>query len=199
MKIKFTKETVTGHLRMKHNLDINTYEAHYMYDFDWDQDPGKVTVTRRESVTSFDSLPGELVIAELDHGVETVPVNGVVKDKDPWNKCQFQCKLCDIIYTDRRNVKSHIVMSHKMSYQDYVGQYSDPELPTAKWQCAMCGSETRHARLWTKTKLRATVNQPHCSGTTMIMSQSTVSRNNVAAVTNLKYYIFNSTHSYLYV
>ena len=51
-----------------------------------------------------------------------------------------------MIFTDRRNVKSHIVMAHKMSYQDYVAQYGDPELPTAKWQCLMCGSETRHAR-----------------------------------------------------
>ena len=37
-------------------------------------------------------------------------------------------------------------MAHKMSYQDYLAQYGDPELPTAKWQCLMCGSETRHAR-----------------------------------------------------
>ena len=63
-----------------------------------------------------------------------------------WNKCQFQCKLCEVIYTDRRNVKSHIVMVHKMSYQEYVAVYGDPELPTAKWRCVICGSETRHAR-----------------------------------------------------
>ena len=37
-------------------------------------------------------------------------------------------------------------MAHKLSYQDYLAQYGDPELPTAKWQCLMCGSETRHAR-----------------------------------------------------
>ena len=148
MTVKFTKETVTGHLKMKHHLDINTYEAHYMYDFDWEQDVTKVAPVpnRRESVTSFDSLPGELVIAELDTTPQVVTTTGVVKDKDPWNRCQFQCKLCEIIYSDRRNVKSHIVMSHKMSYQDYVAEYGDPELPTAKWQCVMCGSETRHAR-----------------------------------------------------
>ena len=68
------------------------------------------------------------------------------KDKDPLNRFQFQCRLCDVIFTDRRNVKSHIVMAHKLSYQDYLAQYGDPELPTAKWQCLMCGSETRHAR-----------------------------------------------------
>ena len=72
MKIKFTKDTVSSHLRIKHSMDINTYESHYMFDFDWDQDVGKVTPgacalgTRRDSVTSYDSLPGELVIAELD-------------------------------------------------------------------------------------------------------------------------------------
>ena len=70
----------------------------------------------------------------------------VGKDKDPWNRCQFQCRLCETIFTDRRNVKSHIVMAHKLSYQDDLAQFGDPELPTAKWQCLMCGSETRHAR-----------------------------------------------------
>ena len=85
MKIKFTKETVTGHLKMKYNLDLNTYEAHYMYDFDWDQDPGKVTQdARRESVTSFDSLPGELVIAELDQGKEMVSVYCDMTDDNGW-------------------------------------------------------------------------------------------------------------------
>ena len=141
MRLKFTKESVGGHLKMKHNIDLNTYESHYMDNSDW---PGNEDVIgRRESVTSYESLPGELVIAELDQSQVEQPV---VREKDPWNRCQFQCKLCDVIYTDRRNVKSHIVMSHKMSYQDYISQYGDPELPTAKWQCVICGSETRHAR-----------------------------------------------------
>ena len=98
----------------------------------------EVTPHRRESITSFDSLPGELVIAEVESGTEVV--------KDPWNRCQFQCKLCDAVYSDRRNIKSHVVTSHKMNYQEYVGQYGDPEIPTAKWECLVCGSETRHAR-----------------------------------------------------
>ena len=140
MRVKFTKESVAGHLKMKHSLDLNTYETHYMDNSSW---PGSEEAPeRRESVTSYDSLPGELVIAELEHRQE----QPVARDKDPWNRCQFQCRLCDVIYSDRRNVKSHIVMSHKMSYQDYISQYGDPELPTAKWQCVICGSETRHAR-----------------------------------------------------
>ena len=140
MRLKFTKESVGGHLKMKHNMELSTYEDHYMDNSDW---PGSEEVVgRRESVTSYDSLPGELVIAELDQSIE----QPVVREKDPWNRCQFQCKLCGVIFSDRRNVKSHIVMSHKMSYQDYISQYGDPELPTAKWQCVICGSETRHAR-----------------------------------------------------
>jgi len=142
-KVKFTKESIVGHLKMGHSLDLQTYESHYMEECDWPDSQAEtetVTVTnRRESVHSFDSLPGELVIAEVDAGVE-------LNIKDPWNRCQFQCKLCDAIYADRRNIKSHVVTSHKMNYQDYVTQYGDPEIPTAKWECAVCGSETRHAR-----------------------------------------------------
>ena len=61
------------------------------------------------------SVLGELVIAELPLPKQVTSI--VSKEKDPWNRCQFQCKLCEVIYTDRRNVKSHIVMSHKMNYQ----------------------------------------------------------------------------------
>jgi len=138
-KVKFTKESIMGHLKMGHSLDLQTYEDHYMEESDWpDSQPTEIVPIRRESVHSFDSLPGELVIAEVESGAEVV--------KDPWNRCQFQCKLCDAIYSDRRNIKSHVVTSHKMNYQDYVAQYGDPEIPTAKWECAVCGSETRHAR-----------------------------------------------------
>jgi len=141
-KVKFTKESIVGHLKMGHSLDLQTYETHYMEHSDWpdaETDAVVFVANRRESVHSFDSLPGELVIAEVESGAE-------VNIKDPWNRCQFQCKLCDAIYTDRRNIKSHVVTSHKMNYQDYVAQYGDPEIPTAKWVCGVCGSETRHAR-----------------------------------------------------
>jgi len=139
-QVKFTKESIMGHLKMGHSLDLQTYEAHYMEESDWpDMQTTEPAPPRRVSVHSFDSLPGELVIAEVESAVAEVV-------KDPWNRCQFQCKLCDAIYTDRRNIKSHVVTSHKMNYQDYVTQYGDPEIPTAKWECAVCGSETRHAR-----------------------------------------------------
>jgi hypothetical protein len=53
-----------------------------------------------------------------------------------------------VIYSDRHYIKSHVVTSHKMNYQDYVTQYGDPEIPTAKWECAtaVCSSKTRHER-----------------------------------------------------
>ena len=59
MKIKFTKEAVTAHLKAEHQMDLNTYEANYMFDFDWDQDIGKVSPPRRDSVASCDSMPGQ--------------------------------------------------------------------------------------------------------------------------------------------
>lgn len=63
-----------------------------------------------------------------------------------FNKCQFKCKICDTTFTLVRNIKTHIVNVHDISYQVYVTVYGDPELPTAKWRCVICGSETRHAR-----------------------------------------------------
>ena len=89
-------------------------------------------------------MPGQLVIAELEHSggqaafeeeqqlVEhrgSGETTSAVKDgnKDPnkdsvWNRCQFQCALCAANFTDRRNIKSHVVSSHNLSYQDYVAR-----------------------------------------------------------------------------
>ena len=31
------------------------------------------------------------------------------RENDPWNRRQFQCKLCDVNYPARRELKSHVV------------------------------------------------------------------------------------------
>ena len=138
-KVKFTKDAISGHLRLSHNIDLAAYEAHYMEEVDW---PGGEP--DEDEDWRGGQSPNSLVIAETEARPVTVEPAAV---KDPWNRCQFQCALCtDAVFSDRRNVKSHIVMQHKLSYQDYVEQYGDPEVPTAKWVCEECGSETRHAR-----------------------------------------------------
>ena len=108
-----------------------------------------------------DSLPGELVIAELEQKGHAAfeeqtlveqresgeNTSGKDSNKDSvWNRCQFTCALCSASFTDRRNIKSHVVSAHNISYQDYVASCGDPEVPTPKWVCAICGSGTRHAR-----------------------------------------------------
>ena len=103
-----------------------------------------VTFYRPPDSFESDSLPGQLVIAELEHSEgqaafeeeqHLVEPRGsgetvfAVKDgnKDPnkdsvWNRCQFQCALCAANFTDRRNIKSHVVSAHNLSYQDYVAR-----------------------------------------------------------------------------
>ena len=75
-----------------------------------------------------DSLPGELVIAELEQKGQAAfeeqtlverresGENSSGKDSNKdlnkdsvWNRCQFQCALCSASFTDRRNIKSHVV------------------------------------------------------------------------------------------
>ena len=122
----------------------------------------EISVYRPVESYDCDSLPGELVIAELEQKSQVAfeeqtllerrdsgenSSSGKDANKDSvWNRCQFQCALCSANFTDRRNIKSHVVSAHNISYQDYVASCGDPEVPTPKWVCAICGSGTRHAR-----------------------------------------------------
>jgi hypothetical protein len=141
-KVKFTREAVAAHLRTSHGLDIPTYEEHYMEDRDWpDSLDHSASASRSQSFDS-ESLPGELVIAEL----EPEPDSPNPGRDTVWNRCQFECALCQAVFTDRRNMKSHALATHGLAYTEYVARHGDPEVPTPKWVCAVCGSETRHAR-----------------------------------------------------
>ena len=156
-QVKFTKESVSGHLRLTHGTDLATYEQCYMQDDDWPDQQQEENAIRPVESFDCDSLPGELVIAELEQKNQVERrdsgenVSGKEGNKDAnkdsvWNRCQFQCALCAASFTDRRNIKSHVVSAHNLSYQDYVASCGDPEVPTPKWICAICGSGTRHAR-----------------------------------------------------
>ena len=61
--MKFTKESVSGHLRLTHGTDLATYEQCYMQDDDWSDQQAETAIRPVESY-ECDSLPGELVIAE---------------------------------------------------------------------------------------------------------------------------------------
>ena len=45
-----------------------------------------------------------------------------------WNRCLFQCALCSATFTDRRNMKSHTVQGHSLTYSEYIQQNGDPEV-----------------------------------------------------------------------
>jgi len=148
-KVKFVKDCVVPHLKMCHSMELTTYESDWMQPEDWPSHPqyqapgvesGLQDSSRRSSVQSVDSGPGDLIIADKNEGQES---SG---KPDIWNRCQFQCKICQITVNDRRIIKSHVATHHSIKYSEYVAQYGDPEISTEKWVCAICGSETRHAR-----------------------------------------------------
>ena len=84
--MKFTHKSVSGHLKATHGMDPATYETNYMEAQDWAGEEEELPARREEPSTwrsqeaeepgarressshSFDSesLPGELVIAELE-------------------------------------------------------------------------------------------------------------------------------------
>ena len=39
-----------------------------------------------------------------------------------WNRCKYQCCLCDLITHDQGEIETHIATSHSIQYTDYVRQ-----------------------------------------------------------------------------
>ena len=39
-----------------------------------------------------------------------------------WNRCKYQCCLCDLITLDQGEIETHIATSHNIQYTDYVRQ-----------------------------------------------------------------------------
>ena len=42
-----------------------------------------------------------------------------------WNRCKYQCCLCDLITIDQGEIETHIATAHNIQYTDYVRQVSN--------------------------------------------------------------------------
>ena len=53
-----------------------------------------------------------------DHQASSNRVEGGEK----WNRCKYQCCLCDVITLDQGEIETHIATSHNIQYTHYVRQ-----------------------------------------------------------------------------
>ena len=65
---------------------------------------------------------------------------------DKWNRCKYQCCLCDLITLDHRQMRIHIATQHSMQYDEYCRQYGGTEIVSKRFQCDLCNSEMKFCR-----------------------------------------------------
>ena len=65
---------------------------------------------------------------------------------DKWNRCKYQCCLCDWITLDHRQIRIHIANQHQIPYNDYIRQYGDTEIVRKRFHCDLCKSEMKFCR-----------------------------------------------------
>ena len=39
-------------------------------------------------------------------------------DRDKWNRCRYQCSICEVITIDSRQMRLHIATQHNMTYDE---------------------------------------------------------------------------------
>ena len=79
--------------------------------------------------------------AQLKLGSATSGVDG-----DKWNRCKYQCCLCDLITLDHRQMRIHIATQHSLQYDEYCRQYGGTEIVSKRFHCDLCNSEMKFCR-----------------------------------------------------
>ena len=67
-------------------------------------------------------------------------------DGDKWNRCKYQCCLCDLITLDHRQMRIHIATQHSLQYDEYCRQYGGTEIVSKRFHCDLCNSEMKFCR-----------------------------------------------------
>ena len=65
---------------------------------------------------------------------------------DKWNRCKYQCCLCDLITLDHRQMRIHIATQHSLQYDEYCRQYGGTEIVSKRFHCDLCNSEMKFCR-----------------------------------------------------
>ena len=78
-------------------------------------------------------------------GVKLGGASGGVEG-DKWNRCKYQCCLCDLITLDHRQMRIHIATQHSMQYDEYCRQYGGTEIVSKRFHCDLCNSEMKFCR-----------------------------------------------------
>ena len=131
-RTKFVKDIVTPHLKLSHNLEIEQYEKEYMQPEDW---PTTASVKEPIEATTKEGKP---------RSSREMAVLGVKEDR--WNKCKFQCAICEWVSLDSRQMRSHIAAQHAISHDKYMQQYGSFEVISKKFRCGLCNSVFKHCR-----------------------------------------------------
>ncbi len=155
-RTKFVKDCIAPHLKMSHNMDIETYEQQVMMPEDWPTAGNRPKSNMRDK-SGFDhqrDTPPEQYLGdhfggENDDGggyQEEVDDTAVVGKDDKWNKCRFRCCLCDWMCADSRQMRTHIASNHGITHEEYQREYGTTEVVTRRFHCRLCGSQMKHCR-----------------------------------------------------
>ena len=138
-RTKFVKDCVAPHLKMSHNLEIEQYEKDFMQPEDW-----PTTAVAKQPKETAARLQNQLGAKGKPRSSREMAVLATKEDK--WNKCKFQCAICEWVSVDSRQMRSHIAAQHSMAYDKYVQQYGSSEVVSKKFRCELCNSVFKHCR-----------------------------------------------------
>ncbi|TRY72430.1 hypothetical protein TCAL_14907 [Tigriopus californicus] len=128
-EMKHCRQNIYAHMKDVHKITLDEYE---------------------DRIGGYDSSYAQEVSAADSHAFDTPFFNQpeilVDNGNQPsrWNKCRFQCALCQKLSSEKRHIRDHIVKAHGMAMADYEGTYGDCEIHTEYFFCAVCHTEVKH-------------------------------------------------------
>eukprot|EP00095_Tigriopus_kingsejongensis_P008992 maker-scaffold783_size97670-snap-gene-0.20 protein:Tk08992 transcript:maker-scaffold783_size97670-snap-gene-0.20-mRNA-1 annotation:"hypothetical protein HMPREF1544_09400" len=135
-EMKHCRQNIYAHMKDVHKITLDEYEDRVGgYDSSTAQEVP--FMTHGDDITSEPSNEQPIIVHS-----EALVDNG--NQPSRWNKCRFQCAICQKLSSEKRHIRDHIVKAHGVAMPDYEATYGDCEVHTEYFFCAVCHAEVKH-------------------------------------------------------
>lgn len=132
-----------------HKITLNEYEVRYMSE-GATEDPSMFVA---DGLAAYDNTPVDEPVEEpMVVNVNDIQTSNGNPDRltsadrftSKWNKCRFQCQICERVTSEKKLMRDHIMKAHGLTLDHYQSQYGDVEIVTEYFFCGICHAEVKH-------------------------------------------------------
>ena len=143
-EMKHCRQNIYAHMKDVHKMTLADYEDRVGLPDPEDDLPaagnGNHSDEPAEEILSVSPIPIQFEQEQITEQQPAVQPSAGSK----WNRCRFQCFICQKTSNEKRHIRDHIVKVHAISMVEYESQYGNCEVYTEYFFCGVCHAEVKH-------------------------------------------------------